>query len=404
MLAWILSSFCLLSIFAPALRAQQLPDAAALVAQSGQAAKKLHSEQSTVSVSMGMTMPGGGAPGVSETMKVAAVHPGKTRMDMTAMGTTFLVVSDGSTTWMYDSRSNEFVKKSEALGPAILSSMGMRNMPDFAKVHGTYKILREDTIEIEGQKHDCWVVEGHIDASTLPQMKGAEIKNEVVTMWLDKKLDLDLRNNVSMEMVMPGSSQTMQMSMSTNTTSLEVDQPIPDSTFTFTPPADAKQVDQLFGATAAAGVDLTGQPAPSFSVTDLTGKAYSLASLKGTPVLLDFWATWCGPCRESLPGVHDIYEKYKGQGLVVLGVDAGEDRATVEQFLKTNPFEYPVILGGESHVLDDYHVMGYPTFVLINADGKVAAEETGYGGQESLAGMLAKAGLGAPSAAASTPH
>jgi protein-disulfide isomerase-like protein with CxxC motif len=82
--------------------------------------------------------------------------------------------------------------------------------------------------------------------------------------------------------------------------------------------------------------------------------------------------------------------------LVVLGINIGEDRETVEQFLKNSPMSYPTALAAESGIVSAYQVSGFPTFVMIAPDGKIAAYEVGYGNESELTGMPAKAGLKAP--------
>jgi hypothetical protein len=94
-----------------------------------------------------------------------------------------------------------------------------------------------------------------------------------------------------------------------------------------------------------------------------------------------------------MPSVERISQDYKEQGLVVLGVNGGEDRETVEQFLRKTPMAYPAVLAGESGIEAAYKVTAYPTFVLIGSDGKVAAYEVGFGGEAILRGMLERAGL-----------
>src|SRR4051812_19074589 len=74
--------------------------------------------------------------------------------------------------------------------------------------------------------------------------------------------------------------------------------------------------------------------APDFSLKDLSGKTVQLSALKGHPVLLDFWATWCGPCRMSIPMVQSFYMRHKDEGLVVLGVNMDEDPSGVPEFVK----------------------------------------------------------------------
>jgi thiol-disulfide isomerase/thioredoxin len=223
--------------------------------------------------------------------------------------------------------------------------------------------------------------------------RGGKISEGRITTWMDKKLGIDLQSDVSMKVSMPGGIST-DMHVKTVKTELRIDGPIPDSTFAFTPPDGAKEVDKLslFGSIAVAP-DLAGKPAPDFTLQTPDGKPYSLAALKGKPVLLDFWATWCGPCRKATPAVEQVYRQYKDQGLIVLGVDGGEQSAVVTDFLKKTPMAYPAVLSGESTVLKDYQVKAFPSFVLIDRDGKIAAYEVGLGGNEMLTEMLEKVGL-----------
>jgi thiol-disulfide isomerase/thioredoxin len=175
---------------------------------------------------------------------------------------------------------------------------------------------------------------------------------------------------------------------------LRIDQPLEEALFTFTPPPDAKEVKELklFG-TMAAKPDLAGKPAPAFEVKSLEGKTFSLAALQGKPVLLDFWATWCVPCRKSTPVLEKLAREFKSSDLIILGVNTAEDRDLVEKFLKKTPFEYPAALSGESGILEAYQVTAYPTFILIGRDGKIVANEIGFGGEDQLRQMIDKAGL-----------
>jgi thiol-disulfide isomerase/thioredoxin len=173
---------------------------------------------------------------------------------------------------------------------------------------------------------------------------------------------------------------------------LKIDQPVDESLFTFTPPEGAKEVKELsFASAALPKADLTGKDAPAFEIRGLDGKMYASTALRGKTVLLDFWATWCVPCRQSMPSVEKIYAEYKDRGLVALAVNTGEERELVEEFVKKTQFAYPVVLSGESGILDAYKVTAYPTFVLIGPDGKVIAHEIGFGGEQMLRKMIGKA-------------
>ena len=389
MTRWITTSAFLVSC----LCAQQLPDGADLVKQSQAAVKKLHSLQFTNAMEMEMST------GMKMNMesKSAMLNPGKTRTEVNTMGISILTVSDGNTTYIYNSSSKQYVKKNGALDTAgLISAMGIPNMPDISKIKPEQKTTGEETVEVDGAKHDCWVVQSRVGEVPLPGMQNAKMTDIVTTTWIDKKVLVDMQSRIAMKMQMPGAPGGMEVNMKMAKKDLKIDQPIPESLFQFTPPPDAKEVDNILGAAIGNKPDLAGKPAPGFEVKGLDGKSYSLAALKGKPVLLDFWATWCGPCRSSIPTLEKLNAGFKDQGLVVISVNAGEDHDTVAEFLKKNPVGYAVAMSGESGITGAYQVTVFPTFVLIGADGNVAAYEVGYGESGALMAIPEKAGLKAP--------
>ena len=375
--------------------AQQYPDGSTLVKQDEAAVKKYRSLRFLEEATTEMVM-GGQTMKVTSEITRAVLNPGKMRMEAKVQGRTMLVVSDGESTWMYYSTNNEYTRKSAALGPeGIMAAMGIGDMaPKLADVHMPPKTIGEESVTIDGQKHDCWVVRTDIGAMELPAAaQGAKLSDGVMTYWFDKKLGIDLQSTIAMKVSTPG-GLSIETRLKTVKKEFAIDGPMDDSLFAFTPPEGAKEVEKLtlfgsFGATP----DLVGKAAPEFTVPAPDGKPYSLAALQGKPVLLDFWATWCAPCRASMPTVEQISRDYKDQGLVVLGVNSGEDRDTVREFLKKTPMPYPAVLGVDNGILKDYQVTVYPTFVLIGADGKIAAYEMGFGGEARLRAMVEKAGL-----------
>ena len=119
-------------------------------------------------------------------------------------------------------------------------------------------------------------------------------------------------------------------------------------------------------------------PAPTFELKDLSGNAVRLKSYEGHPVLLDFWATWCGPCRMSIPMVQDFYARHQRDGMVVLGLNIDDDPSGVYGFVKEFKMTYPVLLAANSAVPSDYEVEGIPHFVFIDPQGRVERVYQGF--------------------------
>jgi peroxiredoxin len=145
-----------------------------------------------------------------------------------------------------------------------------------------------------------------------------------------------------------------------------------------------------------------GAMAPDFTAQNVDGKDVKLSDFRGKVVILDFWATWCGPCMASMPHTQEVSAHYKDQGVVVLGSCTSDTRAKFESWVKTNQSKYPDIIWTHdkaertpervSYKL--YGVSGIPTQFIIDRDGKIADIVIGYmKGEAILDGALAKAGV-----------
>jgi cytochrome c biogenesis protein CcmG/thiol:disulfide interchange protein DsbE len=118
--------------------------------------------------------------------------------------------------------------------------------------------------------------------------------------------------------------------------------------------------------------------AADFQLTDLNGKPLSLSSLKGKVVLLDFWATWCPPCRMELPHFKELYAAYKGKGLEMVGLSVGEQADTVKSFAKENNLTYAIALSAPKIEQAYGGIRGIPTTFLIDKQGRIAKKYVGY--------------------------
>jgi len=133
---------------------------------------------------------------------------------------------------------------------------------------------------------------------------------------------------------------------------------------------------------AESSVVRVGELAPDFQAQNLDGQTISLSSLRGKPVLLNFWATWCPPCREEMPYLQQIYEEWSGKGLIVLAINTDESPSKVRGFLESHGFSFPVLLDADLLVALRYNVVRYnklyiPTTFFIDRDGIVRKKVIG---------------------------
>ncbi len=118
-------------------------------------------------------------------------------------------------------------------------------------------------------------------------------------------------------------------------------------------------------------------PAPDFNLSDLNGVKTTLSSQKGKVVFLDFWASWCPPCRASIPEVEKLYEKYKGRNIAFFGINVENDADAAKKFATKQGFQYPILIG-DNKVSNDYEIRGIPAFYIIDQQGDIAGHYVGY--------------------------
>jgi peroxiredoxin len=120
-----------------------------------------------------------------------------------------------------------------------------------------------------------------------------------------------------------------------------------------------------------------GSTAPAFALKDVDGKALDLADYRGKVVLLDYWATWCVPCRSEIPHFVDFQDKYVSQGFQVMGISMDDGPQPVQEFYKQFKMNYPVAMG-TTQLAESYGgILGLPVTFLIGRDGKIAAKYVG---------------------------
>lgn len=122
------------------------------------------------------------------------------------------------------------------------------------------------------------------------------------------------------------------------------------------------------------------------TLKDMHGTNVPLRDLQGKAILLNYWATWCGPCKIEIPIFNELYEKYKDRGLVIVGVSADDEAATIREFVKKMPMHYPVLLAEDRpEVLEAAgSIYGYPTSFFIDRSGAVCGSHVGVMSKEEF--------------------
>jgi thiol-disulfide isomerase/thioredoxin/outer membrane lipoprotein-sorting protein len=290
-----------------------------------------------------------------------------------------LRISDGKIEWTLDPRTNRYSKSTAADAPPSLIS-------DLANVDQNVKqamILREDLYNLGNEKRKVLILEvvrdrWPADAPQFAQASTVRIDEQTLEIY-----GINTYTNGA-TIYDNGPTQIVRYSLT------QRNQKPAAGLFTFAPPADAQQVASL-DAEPAATVSVLGTDAPDFTLVDANGRSYHLADLRGKVVVIDFWASWCGPCRASMPYLQQISAQYADRGAIVLGLDGGEDAQTVADFAKTNNYTFPLLVGGEPSVTSQYYVDAYPTTLVVDRAGKIVFREDGMDSPRPLIVAVQKA-------------
>jgi thiol-disulfide isomerase/thioredoxin len=131
------------------------------------------------------------------------------------------------------------------------------------------------------------------------------------------------------------------------------------------------------------------KPAPNFVLKTSDGQTVELKKLVGKVVVINFWATWCGPCRMEIPGMLEVYKKYKGEGLEIIGVSLDQKGwSVVTPYVEKTKIDYPIVLGTEQVVSDYGNLQAIPSTFVVDKKGNIVAEHTGSLSKDAFEQMI----------------
>ncbi|MGA9718275.1 MAG: TlpA disulfide reductase family protein [Acidobacteriaceae bacterium] len=309
--------------------------------------------------------------------------------------------SDGTTEWIYVPEAKAYVKRPAADGPQFpkMYGLGTQALQQAWAIRITLEqqaeqaknptMLPEETIVVEGQHYPCYVVHATSDGKDWHTRE---------TFWIEKKT-LMFRKTVEHQETFLLMSPILKIPSHADVTTLypvaDLHPPIDPKLFAFTPPPDAKQVASLEpnlpGLTLPPTPTLVGKLLPDVSLTGTDGKETKLSSFRGRPLLIDVWATWCGPCLAWMPSLGRLEKEMRGNGLQVVSIDRDEAAGTATHYLSLHGFQWPNYHDKEGKLGKALGEAAIPLTLLVDAQGRIAF--AGIGGEDEAALRKAIAGL-----------
>jgi thiol-disulfide isomerase/thioredoxin len=319
----------------------------------------------------------------------------------------WIQVSDGTNEWVYlveakmyvvrplPQRWPQFAKIMVAGNNELSDAWDMRIwLETEARGYKHATMLPQETIVLEGRSYPCYVVHVTSDDKKAP-LKDYRFDR---TYWIDKTTHV-FRKQIEHSDSYIMASNTIHIPFHRDTTTVypvaDFNPQTPAETFRFTPPADAKKVASLepeFNLPPPTPTpEMVGKTAPEISFTTSDGKKVELASYRGKPVLIDFWATWCGACLLSMPSFNRIYNDYKSKGLTFLSFDQDSVPDNATEYFARHHYAWTNFHDADHKVSTAFKSNGIPLTVLIDAEGKIVYYD--FGGDEiSLRNAIAALG------------
>ena len=308
---------------------------------------------------------------------------------------TQIVVSDADSVWTALPAMGQYVvqptKAVRASGDSVLFRQmdPAHDMPALLAAATAVRGMGPDTVRTANGAVACQRI-----ALTVPRPAGApdNITMHPRVLWIDPTTSLVLLDSMRVEQQNPQAGLVHVVTMIRQVVAT-ADPSFEASAFRFSEGTGLRRV-KRFLPPSEKHADMEGQPAPDFTLEKLAdAKPVKLSDLKGHVVVLDFWATWCGPCRRWLPIVAKAARDHAAKGLIVYAVNEAETTTQVKAFLEKQKLEVPVLMDLNSNVGRLYRAESIPLTVVVGRDGRVVRVLVGVHEAEDLAAVLEDAGL-----------
>jgi thiol-disulfide isomerase/thioredoxin len=299
-------------------------------------------------------------------------------------------VSDGRSEWILDHVFGIYTEKaapqagpSKFEGPIYVNQTVLLQAQNlFGSVSTTLGdvlnpvLLENEDLTLGGKKVPCYVIR-----SRGKVYGGTPEATRQLTIWIDEETHTvrKVHNHVDGMAALNNPYERLMEDETTvySVAALDVVS-LPDALFKFQPPADAKLVDKFADPMSMPNIRLIGKPAADVSLQGADGKRVRLKEFRGKPVLLDFWATWCGPCVASLPKLEKLFQELSPKGLSLVSIDEDRDTKTAADLWSKRGEPWPNFHDATGEIQQQFPPGSMPEVVLIDASGKVTYTSNGF--------------------------
>jgi len=333
-----------------------------------------------------------GRKSVETHLELTNVRPDKLRILISGGLGEVQVYSDGAVSSIfvpalkqYTRKATSDAKAAAADGASRFAAIAMQVLEQFEQISSgvhTAKFLPTEKLEVGDTQVECRVVAVELEEQDPDEKR-------LRTYWIDSQRNLVLKA-VQLDKLSGDAANSLETEITTTFRKAQSNPSIPDSTFAFKPPADAKEV-EAFRKPRPVAIEI-GSEAADFQLKDLEGREIQLKSLRGNVVLLNFWATWCGPCRLEMPVIEKLHQQLHGKGLRVFGVN-DEEIDTIREYVAEHEYSFPTLVDTDQEAMNLYRIRGIPTMVVIDREGKIAQYRMGLSREGDLRLWLRKAGI-----------
>lgn len=345
-------------------------EAREILEETAETYRNLQQYQLAGTISVLMEVPGS-RQAIDLDLQMAEHRPGRLHLEIDRPNQEeVVIISSGDSTWMYVPALNQYMGRAGAYALGSPESPISDLLGDYQKLADRVEnvaLLREEDVDVGGRPYPSYVLE----VAYTPRATAAGADSSRKTLWIDKDRHVVLREEARTRMADSPFGGPVIIHETTAFSTVRIGEPLPDSLFAFTPPPGATRIypEEVMGAGEGG---LQGTTAENFTLTNLAGEEVSLEELRGQVVLLNFWATWCGPCRIEMPALEQLYQEFAEEGLVVLAIDLAETASEVRQYIEGQGFTFPVLLDYDTRVAEQYGASeAVPTTFIIDREGKI---------------------------------